>query len=109
VPDQPCWPRVEPFLQGPVYDPELTGVMGLAFDKARTGLHDSGQPAVVQEIIAKRIIAKRIFEIASAGSAILRGSRARRWRLWEYRARSPLDPCYGADDAATTAIEKVEA
>jgi len=53
---------IEPFLQGRVYDPEITRVMGLAFDKARAGLHDSGQPAVVQEIIAKRIV-----DIASTG------------------------------------------
>ena len=30
--------------------------MGDAFDKARKLLHDRGQPGVVQEIIAKRII-----------------------------------------------------
>ena len=30
--------------------------MGEAFDKARKLLHDRGQPAMVQEIIAKRII-----------------------------------------------------
>jgi hypothetical protein len=47
---------IEPFLQGRAYDPELTRIMGLAFDNALNGLHDSGQPAVVQEIIAKRIV-----------------------------------------------------
>jgi hypothetical protein len=31
--------------------------MGEAYDKARKALHDKGQPPVVQEIIAKRIIA----------------------------------------------------
>ena len=37
-------------------------IMGEAFDSARRELHDRGQPAVVQEIIAKRII-----EIAATG------------------------------------------
>lgn len=36
--------------------------MGDAFDQARKLLHDRGQPSVVQEIIAKRII-----EIARTG------------------------------------------
>ena len=31
--------------------------MGEAFDAANKELHDAGQPAIVQEIIAKRIIA----------------------------------------------------
>ena len=30
--------------------------MGAAFDKAARALHDKGQPALVREIIAKRII-----------------------------------------------------
>jgi hypothetical protein len=45
-----------PFLKGQSFDPETTRIMGEAFDTARRGLHDRGQPAVVQEIIAKRII-----------------------------------------------------
>jgi hypothetical protein len=36
--------------------------MGEAFDMARRSLHDKGQPFVVQEIIAKRII-----DIAATG------------------------------------------
>ena len=36
--------------------------MGRAFDKAARSLHDRGQPAIVQEVIAKRII-----EIAKTG------------------------------------------
>ena len=46
----------EPFLRGRTFSPEQTRLMGLAFEKASAGLHDSGQPAVVQEIIAKRIV-----------------------------------------------------
>jgi hypothetical protein len=44
------------FLKGRSFDPETTRIMGLAYDKATRGLHDRGQPMIVQEIIAKRII-----------------------------------------------------
>ena len=36
--------------------------MGMAYDKARRLLHDRGQPEVVQEVIARRII-----EVAMTG------------------------------------------
>ena len=36
---------------------DVTRIMGEAFDAARKELHDTGQPAIVQEIMAKRIIA----------------------------------------------------
>ena len=39
-----------------VFDDELTKLMGEAFDAACRGLHDKGQPAIVQEVLAKRII-----------------------------------------------------
>jgi hypothetical protein len=39
------------------FDDETTRMMGEAFDAARKGLHDTGLPARVYEIIAKRIIA----------------------------------------------------
>jgi hypothetical protein len=45
-----------PFLKDGSFDPDTTRAMGEAFDKARKLLHDRGQPAMVQEIIAKRII-----------------------------------------------------
>jgi hypothetical protein len=51
-----------PFLEGKAFDPQLTHAMGEAYDAARQALHDKGQPELVQEIIAKRII-----EIASTG------------------------------------------
>jgi hypothetical protein len=38
------------------FDDEATRLMGEAFDAACTGLRDTGQPIVVQEVIAKRII-----------------------------------------------------
>ncbi len=37
--------------------PEAIDVMTRAYEKARKSLHDKGQPAVVQEVIAARIIA----------------------------------------------------
>jgi hypothetical protein len=37
-------------------DPRLVGVMGTAYAKACRMLHDKGQPAVVQEVMAGRII-----------------------------------------------------
>ena len=54
--------EILPFLNGHSFDPETTGIMGDAFNKAARHLHDKGQPAVVQELIAKRII-----EIAATG------------------------------------------
>lgn len=47
---------IVPFLQGYSFDPEITRAMGAAYDKAREMLHDRGQPEVVQEVIARRII-----------------------------------------------------
>jgi hypothetical protein len=45
-----------PFLKGTAFSPEVTRIMGEAFERATRDLHDRGQPAVVQEILAKRII-----------------------------------------------------
>ena len=45
-----------PFLKDRAFDAEATRVMGEAYDKARKALHDRGQPHLVQEIIAERII-----------------------------------------------------
>jgi hypothetical protein len=39
------------------FSDDVTRIMGEAFDAANKELHDTGQPAIVQEIIAKRIIA----------------------------------------------------
>lgn len=38
------------------FGPEATRVMGEAFEMARRSLHDTGQPEIVQEVLAKRII-----------------------------------------------------
>ena len=38
------------------FDDEATRLIGDAFDAACKGLRDTGQPIVVQEVIAKRII-----------------------------------------------------
>jgi hypothetical protein len=51
-----------PFLKDRAFDATATRVMGEAYDRARRMLHDKGQPHVVQEIIAKRII-----DIAATG------------------------------------------
>jgi hypothetical protein len=51
-----------PFLEDRAFDTETTRVMGEAYEKARAGLHDKGQPHLVQEIVAKRII-----DIAATG------------------------------------------
>jgi hypothetical protein len=51
-----------PFLKDRVFDTDATKAMGEGYDKARRMLHDRGQPHIVQEIIAKRII-----DIAMAG------------------------------------------
>jgi hypothetical protein len=47
-----------PFVRkvGAVFDDGVTQIMGEAFDSACKELHDSGQPALVYEVIAKRII-----------------------------------------------------
>ena len=43
-------------LNRPDFDDEATRIMGEAFDAACKGLQDGGQPDLVREIIAKRII-----------------------------------------------------
>jgi hypothetical protein len=45
-----------PFLPRGVFDDETTGLMGETFDSACAALRDKGQPKVVQEILARRII-----------------------------------------------------
>ena len=46
-----------PFVRNELdFDDEATRIMGEAFDAAYVGLQDTGQPALVREIIAKRII-----------------------------------------------------
>jgi len=46
-----------PFIPRNVFDDTATRVMGEAFDAACRELHDTGQPQLVHEVMAKRIIA----------------------------------------------------
>jgi hypothetical protein len=47
-----------PFIPktGVVFDDHATQIMGEAFESACKELHDKGQPQIVYEVIAKRII-----------------------------------------------------
>jgi hypothetical protein len=47
---------VLPFFQGAAFDHGTTQAMGEAFDRACHSLRDNGQPDLVRQIIAKRII-----------------------------------------------------
>jgi hypothetical protein len=51
-----------PFIRGAAFDYDLTQAMGEAFDRACHCLHDVGQPDLVREILARRII-----EVARGG------------------------------------------
>ena len=46
-----------PFIPRNVFDDAVTKVIGEAFDTACRAMHDAGQPEVVYEVLAKRIIA----------------------------------------------------
>ncbi|MGN6570596.1 MAG: hypothetical protein ACTHLO_04180 [Pseudolabrys sp.] len=48
---------VGPLFEKADFDPETIAILASAYEKARKSLHDKGQPRVVQEIIAGRIIA----------------------------------------------------
>ena len=68
-----------PFIQktGTVFDDDATKAMGEAFDAACRELHDKGQPQIVYEVIAKRIIDKAksgerdVAQLRDAGLAAL--------------------------------------
>jgi hypothetical protein len=45
-----------PFLEGTSFPPEVVAILGDAYEGARRSLHDTGQPHLVKEVIAKRII-----------------------------------------------------
>ena len=49
--------RIVPFFQNSGFDAGTIELMASAYEKARKSLHDKGQPPVVQEVIAGRIIA----------------------------------------------------
>jgi hypothetical protein len=50
--------KVLPFIakSGIVFDDEVTNLVGSAFDGVCEELRDKGQPAVVYEVVARRII-----------------------------------------------------
>ena len=43
-------------FQSTAFDPETVKVLCDAYDKARASMHDAGQPQVVHEVMAQRII-----------------------------------------------------
>jgi len=47
---------VVPFFKDAAFDPETTHVMGEAFERACLALQDLGQPDIVKEVIARRIV-----------------------------------------------------
>lgn len=47
---------IDRFIKDRAFSPEIAKIMGEAYDRATRSLHDRGQPVVVQEIIAKRIV-----------------------------------------------------
>lgn len=69
-----------PFIRktGAVFDDRVTKIMGEAFDSACQELHDTGQPPIVYEVIAKRIIdavrgdERDVIRLRNAGLAALR-------------------------------------
>jgi hypothetical protein len=48
---------IVPYLRDAAFDPDAIRIMSLAYDEARKSLHDKGQPEIVCELIATRIIA----------------------------------------------------
>ena len=44
------------FVEGQPFNPDVVRIMGEAYDIACKALHDSGQPTIVREVIAKRVI-----------------------------------------------------
>ena len=78
---------VLPFFQGAAFDDDATQVMGKAFDRACQSLHDNGQPDLVRQIIAKRII-----EVARKGERDPPMNCAReRCRRWAFVFAKSLD------------------
>jgi hypothetical protein len=43
-------------FQEAAFGPEMTRLMGEAFERATRSLHDTGQPDLIKEVMAKRII-----------------------------------------------------
>ena len=47
---------LSPFLAGRVFDAETTKAIGEAFDRIIRALPETGQPALVREVVADRVI-----------------------------------------------------
>lgn len=43
-------------LEGAVFEPAMVRLLCAAYDRATSELHDTGQPEIVNEIIAQRIL-----------------------------------------------------
>ena len=48
--------KIIPLFDAAAFSPEVVRIVGEAYDNACHALHDRGQPKVVNELIAKRII-----------------------------------------------------
>ncbi len=62
--------EVEEFFHNSAFDPETVKSLCDAYDKACRSLHDNGQPKIVSEVIALRIISlakERIISLAKEG------------------------------------------
>ena len=54
--DMPSQRRTELLFQGAAFGPRATRVMGEAYERVCQSLNDVGQPSIVKEIIARRIV-----------------------------------------------------
>jgi hypothetical protein len=68
---------IVPIFRDSGFDAEATGALGKAYDIACRALHPKGQPPVVQEILAKKII-----EVAQRGERDPTGWRPSLWPTW---------------------------
>ena len=72
------------FIGKGIFDDATLRVMGQAFDTACKELHDDGQPLIVQEVIALRIIAaahkgeRNVTRLRDIALAALQHTRVRR-------------------------------
>ena len=49
--------KLNTLFEEAAFEPEAVAILAQAYEKARKSLHDKGQPDIVPEIIAKRIVA----------------------------------------------------
>ena len=75
-----------PFFKDCAFNPQATQVMGAAYEKACEALHDIGQPDIVKEIIARRII-----EVAQTGERDIDRLSSGPYSRWAFASgRSPI-------------------